>query len=70
MAKSGPKDTNLKGATAHNTVHNSGGSAGQSYQQQPISGPVSPGKPASLARALTKKNVGGGRGRNSPGSVL
>jgi hypothetical protein len=68
--KSGPNDTNIKGAAGRNTVNNSGGCAGASYPQKPIPGPTNPGPPISMQKALAKKNVGGGRGTNSPGSVL
>lgn len=61
-----------------NTVHNTGGSAGRSYPQQPIAGPENPGPPASLKKALAKKGgastTGSGpglpnRGTSAPGSV-
>jgi hypothetical protein len=71
MAKSGPRDVQneLKGAGGRNIVNNSGGSAGASRPQRPIAGPENPGPPISMRKALAKKNVGGGRGRNSPGLV-
>jgi hypothetical protein len=54
--------------TLDNIVHNTGGSAGRSYPQQPISGPENPGPPISMRKALAKKSYPS-KGTNSPGSV-
>lgn len=51
-----------------NTVHNTGGSAGTSYAQKPIAGPVNPGPPPSMKKALAKKPYRS-KGTNSPGLV-
>ena len=50
-----------------NTVHNTGGSAGTSYPQKPISKPTNPGPPISRRKALAKKPYTS-KGTNSPGS--
>lgn len=58
-----------------NTANNTGGTPGKSNPQKPIAGPTSPGPPASLKKALSKK--GGGvsgpglpnRNTSAPGSV-
>lgn len=68
MAKSGPGNTNIKGALARNTVNNSGGSAGGSKMQRPIPGPVHPGDTISDRRAEVIKNVD--PARRSPRRVL
>ena len=54
--------------TLDNTVHNTGGSAGQSYRQQAIAGPTNPGPPPSMRKALAKKPLSS-KGTNSPGLV-
>lgn len=51
-----------------NTVHNTGGSAGRSYPQQPISKPENPGPPPSMKKALAKKPYRS-KGTDSPGLV-
>lgn len=60
---------------AGNTAHNTGGSRGHSAQQRPIAGPVSPGPPASMAKALARKPLRSGtgvalvtRGTSAPGA--
>jgi hypothetical protein len=58
-----------------NTVHNTGGSAGQSYSQKAISKPENPGPPPSMRKALARKKVPSGtgvglvnKGTSAPGS--
>lgn len=38
-----------------NTVNNTGGGPGRTFQQRPIPGPTSPGQPRSMRDALKKK---------------
>ena len=54
--------------TLDNTVHNTGGSAGRSYPQKPVSCPENPGPPPSMRKALAKKSMPS-KGTNSPGLV-
>lgn len=68
MAKSGPSNTNIKGAEANNTVNNSGGTAGRSIAQRPIPGPVNPGPPISMRKALARKPIASG-GKDFPGRI-
>lgn len=51
-----------------NMVNNSGGMGGYSCPQRPIPGPISPGQPPSMRKALTKKSMPD-KGTSFPGSV-
>lgn len=51
-----------------NPAANSGGDACYSMPQRPIPGPVSPGQPPAMRKALAKKSTPD-RGRSFPGSV-
>jgi hypothetical protein len=68
--------TSVVGAThAGNSANNTGGCGGESLPQKPIPGPVSPGPPASMRKALARKTVPSGtglglvnKGTSAPGS--
>jgi hypothetical protein len=56
--KSGPKDVGPS-ARGSSTAFNTGGGPGRSFAQGKIPGPVSPGQPTSMRKALAKKSSRG-----------
>lgn len=58
MAKSGPKDVNPS-SRGTSPSHNVAGGPGHSFAQEPYPGPVSPGQPIAMKKALAKKSARG-----------
>lgn len=62
-----PGPNSVAKSPSGNPANNSGGNPGKSMPQRPIPGSGKSGPPASMRKALAKKNVP--TGRDSPGLV-